>query len=288
MAILHGHYKGYVPSILVGEGAFTKIYKATATHPHPPYGRIAALKILQAQNEEERGKIIEQFKREASIAMSLSHPHIVGVYSYGKMGEAPVMLMEYVDGRNLKKFLYEPEKYSLSMLLRLCCKAAAGFAFVTENHIVHKDIKPDNILLSTDLATVKITDFGIAKLPDRWWRKDIFPKSGTVTRFGAISYIAPEQASGHAEFRSDVYSFGITVDEVLTAKMDIPDRNNEDYFLRVDMRAKRKNRGLEPIIAADLPIPHILKNAIEKATDAAPERRFQTMREFLDVLESFL
>jgi len=283
------NFTGYTLGEYLGGGLYTKIYKAYSFLPNPIYGSPVAIKILYLKgNILEKNKLIKQFEREAKIAMNLDHPNIVKVYNFGRFENNYAMIMEYIDGKNLKEYLYEIEKWDLNKILTICYEIGKGLEYIHQNDIVHKDIKPDNILISFDFKTIKITDFGIAKLPKKIWRKDIFPKSGTVTKFGIISYIAPEQLEGNATFQSDIYSFGVTMDEIITAKLFLEGKENEDYFKRIDMRAFRKNTGRQKFLSEDLPIPSNLKEIIKKATEENINLRYQNMTTLLNDLKEFL
>jgi len=283
------NFGGYTLGEYLGGGLYTKVYKAYSFLAKPPYGNPCAIKILYLKGSIlERNKLIKQFEREAEIAMNLEHPNIVKVYNFGKFDHHYAMIMEYIDGKNLKEFLYEREKWDLNKILKICYEAGKGLEYIHQNNIVHKDVKPDNIIISYDFKTIKITDFGIAKLPKKIWRKDIFPKSGTVTKFGIISYISPEQAEGNATFQSDIYSFGVTMDEIITAKLFIEGKEEEDYFKRIDIRAFKKNTGKQKILSEDLPIPHALKEIIKKATEENINLRYQSMTHLLNDLKKIL
>ncbi|MCM8820663.1 MAG: serine/threonine protein kinase, partial [Candidatus Omnitrophica bacterium] len=224
-------------------------------------------------------------------AIGLNHPNIVKVYNFGRYHNQYAIIMEYVNGKNLKEMLYHRNKLPLNVLIKILYEAGQGLSHIHKNNIVHKDVKPDNILVSEDLSVVKMTDFGIAKLPGRLWQKDIFPKGGTVTKYGTISYVAPEQAQGNANFYSDIYSFGVTIDEVITAKVEVPDepeKNQEDYFRRIDIRSYRKNTGKQAVLCEDLKIPSELKEIIRKATRQESFLRYQSMDELLFELRKFL
>lgn len=285
-------FGGYKLEEVIGGGMYTKVYKAHSSLARPIYGDTVAIKLLYLKgNFRERSKLISQFEREAEIAIGLNHPNIVKVYNFGKYNNQYAIIMEYIKGTNLKEILYRREKWPLNVIIKILYEAGQGLAHIHKNNIVHKDVKPDNILVSDDLSVVKITDFGIAKLPGRLWRKDIFPKGGTVTKYGTISYVAPEQAAGNADFRSDIYSFGITMDEVITAKLEFPgeeEKNQEDYFKRIDIRSYRKNTGKQAILCEDFNIPHQLKEIIKKATMYEPYLRYQSMDELLIELKNFL
>ncbi|MCX8082216.1 MAG: serine/threonine protein kinase [bacterium] len=285
-------FGGYRIEEIIGGGMYTKVYRAHSTLARSVYGDTVAIKILYLKGSfRERAKLINQFEREAEIAIGLDHPNIVKVYNFGKYHNQYAIIMEYINGTNLKEILYQRNKFPLNILVRILYEAGQGLAHIHKNNIVHKDVKPDNILVSEDLSVVKITDFGIAKLPGKLWQKDIFPKGGTVTKYGTISYVAPEQVQGNANFCSDIYSFGITIDEVITAKVEVPDemeKNQEDYFRRIDIRSYRKNTGKQMILCEDLNIPEELKEIIKKATKQEPFLRYQLMDELLDELKKFL
>ncbi|MGB9643417.1 MAG: serine/threonine-protein kinase, partial [Candidatus Ratteibacteria bacterium] len=184
----------------IGVGAFATVYKAYSQLQKPTYGKVVAIKIL---NEKVYGasesKVIKQFEREANIAMQLNHENVVKVYNWGKFNGRYAMIMEYVDGKNLNEFIHEPGKYGFSTLVEIGYKIACGLVHIHGHGIVHKDIKPENVLISNDLKVVKITDFGIAKVPRRWWQRDLFERAGSERRFSHISYAAPEQKAGHSD-----------------------------------------------------------------------------------------
>ncbi len=285
-------FGGYRLEEVIGGGMYTKVYRAHSSLARPIYGPTVAIKLLYLKGgRRERVKLVSQFEREAEIAMGLSHPNIVKVHNFGRYNHQYAIIMEYVNGCNLKEMLYKPEKLPLNILVKILYEAGQGLAHIHKNNIVHKDVKPDNILVSDDFNVVKMTDFGIAKLPGRLLRKDIFPKGGTVTKYGTISYVAPEQAEGRAGFYSDIYSFGVAMDEVITTKVEIPDdpgRNFEDYFKRIDVRSYRKNTGKQPVMCEDLGVPAGLKDIIKKATHSESVLRYPSMDTLLSELKNFL
>ncbi|HOK55850.1 MAG TPA: serine/threonine-protein kinase [bacterium] len=283
------NFGGYSLGEYLGGGLYTKVYKAYSFLAKPTYGNPVAIKILYLKGGiVERNKLIKQFEREAEIAMNLEHPNIVKVYNFGRFDHHYAMIMEYIDGKNLKEFLYEKGKWDLNKILRICYEAGKGLEYIHQHNIVHKDVKPDNILISFDFEKIKFTDFGIAKLPKKWWHRDIFPKSGTITKFGIISYIAPEQMKGNATFQSDIYSFGVTMDEIITSKLFMEGKEDEDYFKRIDIRAQRKNTGKQRILCEDMPVPSELKNIIKKATENEINLRYQSMTYLLEDLKKLI
>ncbi len=286
------NFGGYRLEEVVGGGTHTKIYRAHSFLARPIYGHTVAIKLLYLKGDDrrERAKLIVQFEREAEIAMGLSHTNIVKVHNFGRYNQQYAMIMEYVDGYNLKEMLYKPGKLPLNRLVRILYDAGQGLSHIHKNNIVHKDVKPDNILVSDDFKVVKMTDFGIAKLPGKLLRKDIFPKGGTITKYGIVSYVAPEQAEGRADFYSDIYSFGVTMDEVITTKIEVtgkPEKNLEDYFKRIDVRSYRKNTGKQAVMCEDLGVPAELREIIKKATLNESALRYPSMDDLLSELKNF-
>ena len=145
------HFGEYVLEKVVGGGNYTKVYRAHSVFAKPIYGKVVAIKILKlAGGRRERVRLIKQFEREAEIAMSLNHPNVVKVFNFGKINHYYAMVMEFVDGKNLKEIIYEREKFGLPFLVKICYEAGKGLAYIHQNRIIHKDVKPDNILVSHD------------------------------------------------------------------------------------------------------------------------------------------
>jgi len=285
------NFSEYYLAEKIGVGAFATVYKAYSQLQKPTYGKVVAIKIL---NEKVHGasesKVVRQFEREASIAMQLNHENVVKVYNWGKFNGRYAMIMEYVDGKNLNEFIHEPGKYPFSTLVEIGYKIACGLTHIHAHGIVHKDIKPENVLISNDLKVVKITDFGIAKVPRRWWQRDLFEKAGSERRFSHISYAAPEQKAGQSDARSDIYSLGVLIDELIIVKLsqpEIPGRNDQDYFRRIS-EVIFKYRKTQQILSEHLPIPEEFKEILKRATNEDPALRFQTATEFAFHLSKFV
>jgi len=275
----------------IGVGAFATVYKAYSQLQEPTYGKVVAIKIL---NEKVHGasenKVIKQFEREANIAMQLNHENVVKVFNWGRFNGRYAMIMEYVDGKNLNEFLHEPGKYKFETLIEIGYKIALGLIHIHAHGIVHKDIKPENVLISNDLKTVKITDFGIAKVPKRWWQRDFFERAGSERRFSHISYASPEQKTGHSDARSDIYSLGVLIDELILVKLSIPDvpgKNDSDYFRRLSDVIFKYKKSLK-ILSEHLPVPEEFKEILRRATHDNPAMRFQTAAEFAFALSKFV
>ncbi|HOJ31535.1 MAG TPA: serine/threonine-protein kinase [bacterium] len=285
------NFSEYYLAEKIGVGAFATVYKAYSQLQQPTYGKVVAIKVL---NEKIYGasesKVIRQFEREANIAMQLNHENVVKVYNWGKFNGRYAMIMEYVDGKNLNEFIHEPGKYNFSALVEIGYKIACGLIHVHSHGIVHKDIKPENVLISNDLKTVKITDFGIAKVPRRWWQRDLFDRAGSERRFSHISYAAPEQKSGHSDARSDIFSLGVLIDELITVKLTIPEipgKNDQDYFRRIS-EVVFKYRKTQKLLSEYLLIPDQFKEILKRATHDDPAMRYQTAEEFAFALSRFI
>ena len=207
----------------LGEGGMGAVYKARDTQ----MDRVVALKVMN-QNVAGNKEFAERFKREAKATGALNHPNIVAAYGAGEADGRPYLAMELVDGESLrartKKIGRLPEKEALTIVL----KVAQGLGHAHEQGFVHRDIKPDNILLGKDGA-VKIVDLGLAKAVDDDQR---LTKTGIA--IGTPHYISPEQARGEKEIdhRSDIYSLGATLYLLLSGRMPFEGKNNAEIMLK--------------------------------------------------------
>ena len=192
----------------ISEGGMSTIYKAYCN----VLNRVVAVKILKQEfsNDEE---FLKKFNNEAKAAAALNHPNIVGVYDIGSDDDVSYIVMEYIDGKNIKQIINErgsfAEKGALEILRQICLALKAAH----DQGIVHRDIKPHNIMINK-FGIVKVGDFGIAKATS----------SATITKsesiMGSVHYISPEQAKGeYVDKRSDIYSLGIVFYEMLTGKV---------------------------------------------------------------------
>src|SRR3989441_2825855 len=187
--------------------------------------RNVSLKILHAHYTSD-DEFVERFKHEARTVAQLSHPNIVTVIDRGEDNGRQFIVFEYIDGENLKELVVRSGRLSVREALRLALQVARGLAFAHENGLVHRDVKPQNVLLNGD-GQAKVTDFGIARTLD----VDGVTQTGTV--LGTSDYIAPEQASGQpVDAQTDVYSLGVVLYELLAG--DVPFRG--DNFVAVAMK----------------------------------------------------
>jgi serine/threonine protein kinase len=200
---------------LVGSGGMSSVYRA---HDRL-LDRTVALKILHERHLQEP-EYVERFRREARSAAVLSHPNIVTVIDRGEHGGQQFIVFEFVGGDNLKRLIEQSNPLPVSTALELAIQIARGLSFAHRNGLVHRDVKPQNVLLNGD-GQAKVTDFGIARSLDV---KRGMTETGTV--LGTSDYIAPEQAQGmHVDEQTDVYSLGVVLYELLTGEVPFPGEN---------------------------------------------------------------
>ncbi|OLN33350.1 Stk1 family PASTA domain-containing Ser/Thr kinase [Desulfosporosinus metallidurans] len=192
----------------IGAGGMAIVYKAKDIL----LNRVVTIKVLREQFIADED-FIRRFRREAQSAASLSHPNIVSIYDVGKDGDTEYIVMEYVEGRNLKEIIRDYAPLSTDQSINLARQITSAIQNAHEHHIIHRDIKPHNILVTAD-GRAKVTDFGIARAVS----------SATVTHtgdiIGSVHYLSPEQAKGlQSNEQSDIYSLGIVLYELLTGKV---------------------------------------------------------------------
>ena len=197
---------------LVGHGGMSSVYKAHDSLLE----RNVALKVLHQQYNED-DDFVERFKREARAVAQLQHPNIVTVIDRGEEDGRQYIVFEYIDGENLKELVVRKGRLRVRDALEIALEIARGLAFAHEHGLVHRDVKPQNVLLNGD-GRAKVTDFGIARSLDV---EHGMTQTGTI--LGTSNYIAPEQASGQpVEAYTDVYSLGIVLYEMLTGEVPFP------------------------------------------------------------------
>jgi serine/threonine protein kinase len=258
---------------LIGEGGMGNVYLGE----HMSIGRKVAIKVLRpelASNEEIRSR----FKNEASVMARLQHPGIVSLFDYVENDDGLFLIMEYVEGieiTDLLKALDEP--LSIDRAKDIMKKVLSAFSFAHKNKIVHRDVKPSNILISSD-NEVKVLDFGIAKLVG----DSQFNLTKTGTQVGTVFYMSPEQVKAkELDQRSDIYSLGITFYELLAGFCPYKGTTSEYEVYDKIVR--------EPL----LPLTETLGEqyaqvwgVIKKATEKEPGNRFQTCEEFIAALDT--
>src|SRR3954468_22976182 len=193
---------------LVGKGGMSTVYRAKDRLLE----RTVAIKLLHEHFSRDED-YVERFRREARAVARLSHPNIVTVIDRGEDAGRQFIVFEYIDGENLKQLVEREGPLPVADALELALGVARGLAFAHEQGLVHRDVKPQNVLLNGD-GRPKVTDFGIAR------SLDVAGVTQTGTVMGTSHYMAPEQASGRrVDAQSDVYSFGAVLYELLTGEV---------------------------------------------------------------------
>jgi eukaryotic-like serine/threonine-protein kinase len=246
---------------LVGSGGMSSVYKA---HDRL-LERNVALKVLHPHYGDDE-EYVERFRREARSVAQMSHPNIVTVIDRGEDNGQQYIVFEYVDGENLKELIERTGPLPARRAVELALEIAEALAFAHEHGLVHRDVKPQNVLLTPD-GEAKVTDFGIARSLDV---EHGVTQTGTV--LGTSNYISPEQASGKPVTpATDVYSLGVVMYELLTAEVPFPGENFVAVAMKhindppPDLREKRPD------------VPLRLIAAIERALEKDPSRRFSSM-----------
>ncbi|MDD4548023.1 MAG: Stk1 family PASTA domain-containing Ser/Thr kinase [Bacilli bacterium] len=253
----------------IGEGGMANVYLAYDTI----LDRNVAVKVLRGDLSNDE-KFLRRFQREALSASSLSHPNIVEVYDVGEDNGQYYIVMEYIEGKHLKQLIKKRGQLTISEVIDIMLQISEGMAHAHDSYIIHRDIKPQNIMILEN-GLVKITDFGIAMALNST------QLTQTNSVMGSVHYLPPEQANGKGStIKSDIYSMGILMYELLTAKL--PYRGDN----AVEIALKHLKEPL-PSIKNELPnIPQSMENIILKATAKNPDNRYNDAREMYEDLKT--
>ena len=257
---------------LIGTGGMSSVFRA---HDRL-LDRKVALKVLH-QHYTDDEEYVERFRREARAVATLSHPNIVTVIDRGEHEKRQFIVFEYVEGENLKQLIERRGPAPVSTALEVAMQIARGLSFAHQQGLIHRDVKPQNVLMNGD-GQAKVTDFGIARSLDV---KQGMTQTGTV--LGTSDYIAPEQAQGQrVDEHTDVYSLGVVLYELLLNEVPFPGEN----FVAIAMRHINEE---PPSIRDKRPeVPPRVEAAVHRAMAKDPEARFQTMADFCHELEACL
>jgi predicted Ser/Thr protein kinase len=256
---------------LAGSGGMSSVFRARDRLLE----RSVALKILHAHYAEDEDTI-ERFRREARAVAQLSHPNIVTVIDRGEEDGRQFIVFEYIDGQTLKEIVEERGPLPVREAVELAIGVAHGLAFAHANGLVHRDVKPQNVLLNGD-GKPKVTDFGIAR------SLDVAGVTQTGTVLGTSHYIAPEQASGQpVDAQTDVYSLGAVLYELLTGA---PPFDGENF---VSVALKHLHEPAPSVLERRPDVPLRLAAAVDRALSKQPWDRFPTMDAFAAELEAVL
>src|ERR671938_773886 len=256
---------------LVGLGGMSSVFRARDTLLE----REVALKVLH-QHFTEDEQYVERFPPEARAVASLSHPNIVTILDRGEDEGSQFIVFELVEGRTLKEVLDAQGRLPVARALEIAIQVARGLGFAHEHGLVHRDVKPQNVILNGD-GRAKVTDFGIA----RSLEVQGVTQSGAV--LGTSNYIAPEQASGQLVDRTtDVYSLGVVLFELLTGEVPFPGES----FVAVAMQHVSEPPPSLLEVRPDVPV--CVVRAVDRALEKDPMERFATMDAFAAELEACL
>ncbi len=260
----------YLIEKLLGEGSMGRVYLAL----DPAIERRVALKVIHPhllQSDQGR-EIVERFRREAKAAGRLSHANAVAVYDYGDDPAGAYIAMEYVEGKSLKEYLEERGRMELTQILELMTQLLDGLDYAHRHGVVHRDIKPGNIMLFAD-GRIKITDFGIAHLDDSQLTR-------TGMMVGSPAYMAPEQCLGTTvDGRADIFAAGVVLYELLTGERPFAGQQGTTIVQRILFAEPDPPSKLNPLL------PQALDRVVLTALAKKPADRFQDAAAFRKALE---
>ncbi len=253
----------------IGTGGMSDVYKAKCHK----LNRLVAVKVLK-QEFSENANFVAKFRVEAQAAAGLMHPNIVNVYDVGEEEDIHYIVMELVEGITLKKYIEKKARLSVKEATSIAIQVSMGIEAAHNNHIIHRDIKPQNIIISKE-GKVKVTDFGIAKAAT----------SNTVSSnvMGSVHYTSPEQArGGYSDEKSDIYSLGITMFEMLTGRVPF----QGDSTVGIAIKHIQEPMPTPRQFVEEIPLS--VEQIVLKCCQKSPDRRYQNMPELIDDLKQSL
>ncbi len=253
----------------IGTGGMSDVYKAK----DHKLNRLVAVKVLK-QEFSENENFVSKFRVEAQSTAGLLHPNTVNVYDVGDEDGINYIVMELVDGITLKKYIEKKSRLSVKEAVSIAIQVAMGLEAAHNNGIIHRDIKPQNIMISRE-GKVKVTDFGIAKAAT----------SNTITSnvMGSVHYTSPEQArGGYSDAKSDIYSLGITLFEMLTGRVPF----NGDTTVAIAIKHIQEELPSPAEYNDEIPIS--VEKIVLKCCQKSPDRRYQSAAELITDLKRSL
>jgi len=253
----------------IGTGGMSDVYKAKCHK----LNRFVAIKVLKQEFSQDKN-FVSKFRIEAQSAAGLTHPNVVNVYDVGEENGIHYIVMELVEGITLKQYIQKKGKLSSKEAVSIAIQVAQGIEAAHNHHIIHRDIKPQNIIISKE-GKVKVTDFGIARAATT--------NTITSSSMGSVHYISPEQArGGYSDERSDIYSFGITLYEMLTGKVPF----DGDSSVAVAVQHIQDEIIPPSQVTEDIPIS--VDKIFIKCTQKKTERRYQNVTDLIADLKKSL
>ncbi len=253
----------------VGSGGMADVFRAKCHR----LNRFVAIKILKQEYSEDT-KFVTKFRGEAQAVACISHPNIVSIYDVGEENGMYYIVMELIDGITLKKYIEEKGKLTVKEAVGISLQIANGLDAAHRHNIIHRDIKPQNILIARD-GTAKLSDFGIAKAAS----------SNTITAnaMGSVHYISPEQArGGYSDEKSDIYSLGVTMYEMISGTLPFTGES------AVAIALSHIQDDATPLAAMDATIPRGLSNIVNKCMQKKTELRYISAADLIADLKMFL
>ncbi|WP_094376668.1 Stk1 family PASTA domain-containing Ser/Thr kinase [Lachnotalea glycerini] len=253
----------------VGSGGMSDVYKGK----DHKLNRFVAIKVLKNEFSNDKN-FVSKFRIEAQSAAGLAHPNIVNVYDVGEEEGIHYIVMELVEGITLKNYIQKKGKLSVKEAISIAIQMSMGIEAAHNNHIIHRDIKPQNIIISRD-GKVKVTDFGIARAAS----------SNTISSnvMGSVHYTSPEQArGGYSDEKSDIYSLGITLYEMLTGRVPF----DGDNTVAVAIKHIQDEMDSPRVYSPEIPIS--LEQIVFKCTQKRADRRYSDMAEVIADLKKSL
>ena len=254
----------------IGSGGMADVFRA---RDHK-LNRFVAIKVLKPELRSDK-EFVSKFRVEAQAAAGLSHPNIVNVYDVGEENGTYFIVMELVEGITLKAYILSKGSLSVRETTGICLQVASGLEAAHNNGIIHRDVKPQNIIISTD-GTAKVADFGIARAAS----------ADTINSnvMGSVHYSAPEQSrGGFSDAKSDIYSLGITMYEMLTGRVPFDGDSTVEVALKHLQEEILSPREIIP------DLPRAIEQIILKCTQKSPDRRYQNMAQLIrDLKESLV
>ena len=253
----------------VGSGGMADVYKAK----DHKLDRLVAVKVLKAEFREDT-TFVAKFRKEAQAAAGLAHPNVVNVFDVGEDRGLYYIVMELIEGITLKDYITKKGKLSVKEATSIAIQVSLGLEAAHNRGIIHRDVKPQNIIISTD-GKVKLSDFGIAKATN----------SNTITAnvMGSVHYSSPEQVrGGFSDAKSDIYSLGITMYEMVTGRVPF------DGDTTVSIAIKHLQEEMVPPSRYTPDLPYSLEQIILKCTQKNPERRYENMGQLIEDLKHSL
>ena len=256
MDVLPTHISQYEISRVLGQGGMGIVYLAF----DPALHRQVALKVLRTDNEEQR----ERFRREARIVARLQHPNIVAIYGVGEHEGHPFIAMEYIAGEPLSEAVRRRAPWGLQRKLMMGAEICAGLAFAHRAGVIHRDVKPSNLIVSNGSGTIRLLDFGIARGADAGATMGLTMQGNIV---GTLNYMSPEQITGRPiDHRSDVFAVGLVMYELITYRKAFPGDNLATLTYRIVHGSPDPIRTLQP--DADEELCAVIDRAMAREPDA--------------------